>query len=485
MLISPARLGKVAALVSSAAFSFLFCNVARSASIIDAPIPISFGLSDYAELGYVRDRVRPAYQELENASLNLSASLNYVGLANQSLSTSIDTIGGFSSSKITAFIEVANNTYNTLSTLNGVADAKTISELGASFSPIDASVATTSLSKLKTDLNELNSQVSNPIEPPTLQLYYAVAVSGNARQKASDLRTDVLSGRTSLQNSLANINSRIAEFQTYSGQLNQASVANNRNASLLSDMMSILGANLVVKPLLENVLANQIVIDEQKRLVADTLTQLSQSADKVNQRIIESNDLINSIDYALTAEPLPSKWVTSADTGPLSSKYELFFDGRQFDYPYTEIDGRFLLGTLTIFNYISPGFGDDLSTAILEFEAFRTVIDPLLGQVGTQGVASLNMSYLATLNNDDPRASADYFHVPALGINVHILENQSFSVNVYGRYNSPLRVVAMEAVSGSIGGFITPIAVPTPALLPGLIGLGLGIWRKRKVEAES
>lgn len=27
--------------------------------------------------------------------------------------------------------------------------------------------------------------------------------------------------------------------------------------------------------------------------------------------------------------------------------------------------------------------------------------------------------------------------------------------------------------------------VPTPALLPGLIGLGLGLWRKRKIEAES
>jgi hypothetical protein len=27
--------------------------------------------------------------------------------------------------------------------------------------------------------------------------------------------------------------------------------------------------------------------------------------------------------------------------------------------------------------------------------------------------------------------------------------------------------------------------VPTPALLPGLIGLGLGLWRKRKAEAKG
>jgi subtilisin-like proprotein convertase family protein len=27
--------------------------------------------------------------------------------------------------------------------------------------------------------------------------------------------------------------------------------------------------------------------------------------------------------------------------------------------------------------------------------------------------------------------------------------------------------------------------VPTPALLPGLIGLGLGIWRKRKAETAA
>jgi hypothetical protein len=42
----------------------------------------------------------------------------------------------------------------------------------------------------------------------------------------------------------------------------------------------------------------------------------------------------------------------------------------------------------------------------------------------------------------------------------------------------------MEPVSGSTGGFITPIAVPTPALLPGLVGVSLGIWRKRKAGTE-
>jgi hypothetical protein len=93
-------------------------------------------------------------------------------------------------------------------------------------------------------------------------------------------------------------------------------------------MMSVPVTNLLVKPLLENVLATQIAIDEQKRLVADTLTQLSQSAERVNQRINESNDLINSIDYTLTAEPLPSKWEI-ADFEQFSSfGYELSFAGK-------------------------------------------------------------------------------------------------------------------------------------------------------------
>jgi hypothetical protein len=94
------------------------------------------------------------------------------------------------------------------------------------------------------------------------------------------------------------------------------------------------------------------------------------------------------------------------------------------------------------------------------------------------------MIYNTTPNSRDPIASADYFKVPSLGINIHIRESNSYSLNVYGQYNSPLRIVAMEPVSGSTGGFITPATVPTPALLPGLVGLGLGIWRKRKAETE-
>lgn len=292
MLISIGRLGRATALIASTAFSFLVCDVAQSAQLVN------FGLPDYAELGYVRDRVRPAYQELEDASLNLSASLKYADLAGQSVSTASDLIGG------NAIGDVAS-VYSALSNLNGIADAQSLSQLGASFSPIDTSAAAASLGNLRTALHDLNSQISDPIEPPTLQLYYAVAVSSNARQKANDLRTDALSGRTSLQNSLAKINSLNTTLQNYSGQLDKASTVTNQLATRLGGMLSTPGVNLLVKPLLENVLATQIVIDEQRRLVADTLIQLSQSKGKVNQRVSESDDLISSIDFALTAEPLP------------------------------------------------------------------------------------------------------------------------------------------------------------------------------------
>jgi hypothetical protein len=52
-------------------------------------------------------------------------------------------------------------------------------------------------------------------------------------------------------------------------------------------------------------------------------------------------------------------------------------------------------------------------------------------------------------------------------------------------------IFANPLVEGADDSFVfagnsgNPTPVPTPALLPGLIGLGLGVWRKRKTEAES
>lgn len=53
--------------------------------------------------------------------------------------------------------------------------------------------------------------------------------------------------------------------------------------------------------------------------------------------------------------------------------------------------------------------------------------------------------------------------------------------NAYSRTPGDAWGNASAELSFAIEGDTTP--VPTPALLPGLIGLGLGVWRKRKAEA--
>ncbi|HEY9879623.1 MAG TPA: PTPA-CTERM sorting domain-containing protein [Leptolyngbyaceae cyanobacterium] len=60
--------------------------------------------------------------------------------------------------------------------------------------------------------------------------------------------------------------------------------------------------------------------------------------------------------------------------------------------------------------------------------------------------------------------------------------------NAYSGSNSPnttLVAAAMNNIGARVVYDYTPTAVPTPALLPGLLGLGAGVLRKRKAEASE
>lgn len=69
-----------------------------------------------------------------------------------------------------------------------------------------------------------------------------------------------------------------------------------------------------------------------------------------------------------------------------------------------------------------------------------------------------------------------------------------YGVDLYGFFevsseskssNTALVAAAMSGVSARVVYDYTPTAVPTPALLPGLLGLGAGVLRKRKAEASE
>ena len=64
----------------------------------------------------------------------------------------------------------------------------------------------------------------------------------------------------------------------------------------------------------------------------------------------------------------------------------------------------------------------------------------------------LSMTYFATNNIEDEPCgdSRDYFNVPSLDVNLQICEEDSESFKVYARYDSPLRIVAIEALSDDL-----------------------------------
>jgi hypothetical protein len=60
-----------------------------------------------------------------------------------------------------------------------------------------------------------------------------------------------------------------------------------------------------------------------------------------------------------------------------------------------------------------------------------------------------------------------------------------FSFGPYGRRTSNASTRGGVIFSGALPYFTPPASVPTPALLPGLIGMGVGLLRKRRQVAEA
>lgn len=162
------------------------------------------------------------------------------------------------------------------------------------------------------------------------------------------------------------------------------------------------------------------------------------------------------------------------------------FDGLNFSTPAESV---FNVGTLTYRNGttdLSTSFDGDFPLSIaLNFT--------------TPGGINKNFNFLFNILNTpnttgDPVLDGDRLQFSASG-----LTSDSFSVgginytlrllgfsndggaSIVSQFNSPEGATA----SASLYGQITTETIPTPALLPGLIGFGLGIWRKRKAGSQA
>jgi hypothetical protein len=154
--------------------------------------------------------------------------------------------------------------------------------------------------------------------------------------------------------------------------------------------------------------------------------------------------------------------------------------------------GEFLIGTLKITN------GVVAIDSILSQPGTNTAYIDLSLRAFTDGVSSPNdrgifrLAYNSTTNDDpDLRSLANADQVffpdfPEYGV-VNILEGNTadsttYNVGILARFGSivPAGFQALPGSSTSGNGAITD--VPTPALLPGLAGMVLGAWRKRRIN---
>ena len=161
--------------------------------------------------------------------------------------------------------------------------------------------------------------------------------------------------------------------------------------------------------------------------------------------------------------------------------------------------GTFLLGTLRITNGTivvgtSPSF-ESFDDPITPTSTFTFFIDLALeaisnGQLDTSDV--LKIASVNTPNFDpDPRSPANadriYFpDFPQLGtisvLEGSTLDDATYNIGVLAQFGS-ITPVGLQAIPGQANGFVTP--VPTPALLPGLVGMGMAAWRKRMKDDQS
>lgn len=426
---------------------FFMVVVVVAISRITSAQTVPLTIEDYLEVGGVREAVRSGYEELANARLDLRASIDYADVVATVVSGTGDLLN------ISNAATAAATLYGTVDDLADSVNAENIAGLSNALSLIDTGPIFTTLSNLEARVRTLNLQTSDPILPPTFLTCYAAIVSSSGRTAVEQMRADAVAGRASMLRALDNAIALDVALQRYRIQLQANRQRLQDLQRRLAPMLEIWGIGyLYVQPMLLTAinLENSIIFLSPQ--VSQLIEQLDAVERRLQERIGEADLLVEGLDSVLSnCRPLISNWSTTADVGGQNAFFVLSFAGRDFAHPFTEIDGRFLLGTLTITNLITPGGGDVSTNASIAFGATRRVQDPVLGTRITSASTILSMNYFASLNGPDNCGnSRDYFAIPDLGVRIYICETRSRSFAVYGQYDSPLRIVAVEPLPDDI-----------------------------------
>jgi len=416
---------------------------------------VSFSLEDYVTLGNIEDKLRPAYEELQVQQSRTQGTNSYASELAAAMSASGDLFVGVN--KLTILTSNLATAFNTLSAVRGAIKAKDLDGVAASLSPISLTEQRTYITDLENRLFTLNEQILDPIDPSRdLLWYYAVVASCRSRAQIESFKTIAQSAQASLDRALVNSAARWAEVDALDKSAAGALQAVQALERIVEPLVAVPGGEY----LLVSLVAYEIDVRNLLTDISGLKSRLGSATNRLGERASQVDELNQTLDYLLAAPSLSSSWSTTGDMGGANAFFNLVFEGREFSQPCTEINGPFLLGKLHITNYITPVTGGTTLTPTVGFSLRRIVHDPVLGERVTDASVALSMQYTATPNTEDPVASRDYFTVATLGIRALIYETATQTFDVWGQYDSPLRVVAVTPSAGPDSGFVEPFAYP-------------------------
>lgn len=454
--------------------------------------PISFGLEDYIELGQVKDRVKPIAQKLSLSAESVSKTGIFLQAA-KSVNNALPSSATLD--QIVSVYDFYNNVNSLVSAAHEAAAEGRLEEIIRPFTNLNTHPALQALRDYNQQIGNLESQLSEILPSSIIKdLPYAVAASSRAMSEAIELQHNTQLALNNMTSVYQDVYNARFELQNHSEKIDQTLEVVHAIQAGFRDMPFI---PYILAPIIEASLSVEADLISATALQADILKKIDNLNDLMDTRTVQLTDLDLNISSVLeNNKPLPSEWKASVfglttdfkdPYNPYSEPYSLKFVGNEWTYQYTEIEGEFFLGTLGIRNNIAYGAGSNVS-ATLDFELLRSVDDMIYeNPILTWASVPLTMNYFSTPNlGKDSRQDADYFRVPYLGINLHFNESDTAYFNVYGQYDSPLRIVRLELLQGSTGGFITEIPteeVPEPTtlifLVSGLAGLTISNRRRQ------
>ena len=412
---------------------------------------LTFNPSDFFSVGSIDVSSYIASIERVEINARLAAPKIDVGI----LDSLIDLIGlkYDQIEKAKGIYDKANEVLSAVGNTNSASVADLVKSLSAVDTEESELAIGTTVESIKAASNVISAVV---LEPPTIGLYFASAVSIKARQGIGD-------GVVSLNALTSNLNGISADFAAASAKLS----ALGERAGLASQVAEKL-SELLIKILPISGIFYEVYAEKALSLLAASSLLAELQSDSMNAKsfadsalkettllLSRANDNLNAFNVALNQPLATSEFVSSAEViGENSAYFHTGFTGSNFAKSGADSPGGFLVGTMTITNFVTPSSGTPTLNGTINFTINQHVKYPGADPSNYTGTVATSFQYVPTTNVDgDARASADGFFIPLLGVSLAILEQTTASFAIYGSINSPFAITGVEALDGN--GFVT------------------------------